>query len=469
MLAIWALGAAVFLVWQIARLPRASSAELGRSRAQPRRHRGLPLVESAAVQGPLALGLLDRRIVVPADFATRYSAAERRLALDHESVHHRRGDIWWNLAGLFILALNWFNPVAWLAFRAFRADQELACDAAVAAAALGRRPSRLCPRPDQIREPTRPDCSLPAQPCRPTETETENDEGPSQQPRPLAGGAAFILAVAGLGAAVGTPGLAQPDAPKQDQAQPPEERQVERRIIIREHDGEPQAGDHREHRERVIVMSHRGEGHGDGDHARHVEIHRDGHEVVIPDCDHGQADEVNEGTDHDRTRIVLCSRGEATPAERAERLARVRDRLAGDSELSAEQKARVTAAIDREIARLGGNKETFPSCPGNATCRGMEVEQVHPRVRRLLAPNPSPFTYTGTQTYIVGERRGRGDRSGPGPAPSMSTRILAATQGERIAAILCTHTHRDHSPASRPLAAAAGAPIVGCAPAGARG
>ena len=91
------------------------------------------------------------------------------------------------------------------------------------------------------------------------------------------------------------------------------------------------------------------------------------------------------------------------------------------------------------------------------------VEQVHPLVRRLLAPNPSPFTYTGTQTYIVG-------RAGvavvdPGPdLPEHVAAIQAATAGERIAAILCTHTHRDHSPASRPLAAATGAPIVGCAP-----
>src|SRR5205814_402324 len=69
-------------------------------------HRGLPLVESAAVQGPVALGLLDRRIVVPADFETRYSVEERRLALDHESIHHRRGDIWWNHLGLLILALG---------------------------------------------------------------------------------------------------------------------------------------------------------------------------------------------------------------------------------------------------------------------------------------------------------------------------------------------------------------------------
>ncbi|HEX8642260.1 MAG TPA: MBL fold metallo-hydrolase [Allosphingosinicella sp.] len=91
------------------------------------------------------------------------------------------------------------------------------------------------------------------------------------------------------------------------------------------------------------------------------------------------------------------------------------------------------------------------------------VEQVHPLVRRLLAGNPSPFTYTGTQTYIVG----RGDVAVIDPGPDLAEHveaILAATRGERIAAILCTHTHRDHSPASRQLAAATGAPIVGCAP-----
>jgi glyoxylase-like metal-dependent hydrolase (beta-lactamase superfamily II) len=90
------------------------------------------------------------------------------------------------------------------------------------------------------------------------------------------------------------------------------------------------------------------------------------------------------------------------------------------------------------------------------------TEQVHPLVRRLLAPNPSPFTYTGTQTYLVGT--GEVAVIDPGPdLPEHVDAILAATKGERIAAILCTHTHRDHSPASRPLAAATGAPIVGCA------
>jgi glyoxylase-like metal-dependent hydrolase (beta-lactamase superfamily II) len=91
------------------------------------------------------------------------------------------------------------------------------------------------------------------------------------------------------------------------------------------------------------------------------------------------------------------------------------------------------------------------------------VEQVAPGVRRLLAANPSPFTFTGTQTYVVGE--GEVAVIDPGPdLPEHVEAILAATKGERIAAILCTHTHRDHSPASRPLAAATGAPIVGCAP-----
>jgi glyoxylase-like metal-dependent hydrolase (beta-lactamase superfamily II) len=92
-----------------------------------------------------------------------------------------------------------------------------------------------------------------------------------------------------------------------------------------------------------------------------------------------------------------------------------------------------------------------------------KVEHVRPGVRRLLAANPSPFTYTGTQTYIVGT----GEVAVIDPGPDLADHVeamLAATTGERIAAILCTHTHRDHSPASRALAAATGAPIVGCAP-----
>ena len=91
------------------------------------------------------------------------------------------------------------------------------------------------------------------------------------------------------------------------------------------------------------------------------------------------------------------------------------------------------------------------------------IAQLDPRIRRLLAPNPSPFTFTGTQTYIVG--RGEVAVIDPGPdLPEHIEAILAATQGETIVAIVCTHTHRDHSPATRSLKAATGAPIIGCAP-----
>jgi glyoxylase-like metal-dependent hydrolase (beta-lactamase superfamily II) len=90
------------------------------------------------------------------------------------------------------------------------------------------------------------------------------------------------------------------------------------------------------------------------------------------------------------------------------------------------------------------------------------IERIAPLVRSLLAPNPSPFTYTGTQVFIVGE--GEVAVIDPGPDdPGHIETLVRGLAGERVAAILCTHTHRDHSPASLALQAATGAPIVGCA------
>ena len=90
-------------------------------------------------------------------------------------------------------------------------------------------------------------------------------------------------------------------------------------------------------------------------------------------------------------------------------------------------------------------------------------EQLEPLVSRVLAPNPSPFTHTGTQVHLIGTT----DLAviDPGPdTPGHIDALVAAIGGRPVRVILITHTHRDHSPGSRPLARATGAPIVGCAP-----
>ena len=90
------------------------------------------------------------------------------------------------------------------------------------------------------------------------------------------------------------------------------------------------------------------------------------------------------------------------------------------------------------------------------------AEQLEPLVARVLAPNPSAFTNTGTQTHIVGTK----DLAviDPGPNDIRHVGALLRAIGDRpVTAIVITHTHRDHSPASRALKAATGAPIIGCA------
>ena len=91
------------------------------------------------------------------------------------------------------------------------------------------------------------------------------------------------------------------------------------------------------------------------------------------------------------------------------------------------------------------------------------LEPLEPGIGRLLAQNPSPFTYFGTQTYLVGDDELVVIDPGPDLDEHVAA-IVAALDGRNLAAIACTHTHRDHSPASRALKEATGAPIIGCAP-----
>lgn len=94
--------------------------------------------------------------------------------------------------------------------------------------------------------------------------------------------------------------------------------------------------------------------------------------------------------------------------------------------------------------------------------------RLEPLVTRILAPNPSAYTHTGTQTHIVGTRDVAVIDPGPDD-PAHLAAIMTAIDGRPVRAIVITHHHRDHSPASRPLAAITDAPITGAAPFAAAG
>lgn len=128
----WAAIALAFLGFQMWRHRRFCREVLGAGRTID--HAGsVAIVESAAAPGPIAFGVVQRYVAFPSDFADRYDDDERALALAHELGHHQRGDLAANWLALVMLALHWFNPIAWAAHKAFRADQELANDARVLA------------------------------------------------------------------------------------------------------------------------------------------------------------------------------------------------------------------------------------------------------------------------------------------------------------------------------------------------
>jgi glyoxylase-like metal-dependent hydrolase (beta-lactamase superfamily II) len=92
-----------------------------------------------------------------------------------------------------------------------------------------------------------------------------------------------------------------------------------------------------------------------------------------------------------------------------------------------------------------------------------KLERIAPGIRRIVARNPSPFTFKGTGTYVVG----RGEVAVIDPGPDLDehvTALLGGLAAERVTHILVTHTHRDHSPAAKPLKAATGAPTFGFGP-----
>jgi TonB family protein len=92
--------------------------------------RAVRLKRSTATDVPLSYGLLRATVLLPSE-SDSWSDERRRVVLSHEMVHARRLDSLWGLLAQVALAVNWFNPLAWLAAKEFRKEQERSCDDAV--------------------------------------------------------------------------------------------------------------------------------------------------------------------------------------------------------------------------------------------------------------------------------------------------------------------------------------------------
>jgi len=400
LLAVWAGGAILFLILQ-ALAYRRFTAQLSGSAHSAGSHRGLPLIESAAVEGPLALGLLNRRIVVPAGFEDRYSPAERQLALDHERYHHRRGDILANHAALIVLALNWFNPIAWASFRAFRADQELSCDAVISAQASPEARSDYARA--LVKSASRPGliAACPLNRADQLKRRLKMLNHHKKDRRRLWAGSALTCALVLTSMATGQAGFAQPPADDAaSQAVRQREADTNRALLTTlvqrraEVEKAPKGADtraevefidrrieqtqdriakqesdrEREGRHRVIILENEKGSAAPTGERRELRIRRgaDGRATVegldpelnarLERCESEQGVlNVDTGDNKERTRILVCAKNGANPANRLQVLQGVRERISGQSDLSAETKQRILAEIDRAIAGERGN------------------------------------------------------------------------------------------------------------------
>ncbi|MFC3442251.1 M56 family metallopeptidase [Sphingobium rhizovicinum] len=129
-IAVWFIGMVAFLIVQAVGYVRFRRHML-RGMTPIGEEGRIRIITSPQASGPLAFGIFRPFIVLPADFALRYDAQEQDMAIAHERAHHERGDLTANMIALLLLAVHWCNPVAWIAYRAYRADQETACDARV--------------------------------------------------------------------------------------------------------------------------------------------------------------------------------------------------------------------------------------------------------------------------------------------------------------------------------------------------
>lgn len=131
-IAIWLCGAVALLIWRTWNYAAMRRRLLEHSRPMGEAD-NIRIVETRAVTAPVAFGVFDKVVALPWGFMASPDRRSRNFALEHEFEHHAGRDLAANFVFQPLLALHWFNPIGWLAWRAMRRDQEAACDARVMA------------------------------------------------------------------------------------------------------------------------------------------------------------------------------------------------------------------------------------------------------------------------------------------------------------------------------------------------
>ena len=273
------------------------------------------MVITPAVDGPAATGLIHRLVLLPADFESRFSPDQQKMALLHECSHHRRGDLWASAAALLGAAALWFNPLAYVALGAFRRDMESACDSTVL-----ETPGACDPRSygeTILRSAARP---IPRSLCALTSIDELKGRlimlnATHGSFRRLAGfGISAALAIGGLAIA----GPASADEPKQE-------------TVI----------------EKKVIMHGDGKAEWAGKDGAHHEMKCPG-EMTIIESSAGGGDQKKE-----QRKIAICSKS-GDKAEIAAGLEKALARVEKDTDIDAAARADISAKLRAKIAELRG-------------------------------------------------------------------------------------------------------------------
>ena len=320
LLPLWLAGAALYLAARLV----AHHRFLGRALASGRPLAGaypFELIATPAIDGPLATGLIHRLVLVPEDFERRFTPEQQQLALAHEALHHRRGDLWACSAALLVTALNWFNPLAHVALGAFRRDMEAACDAEL----IARRGAAETPAYAEtlLRCAARP---VPRSLCALTSIDELKGRLMMLNHMPTAARRVAGLGLAGLVAAAGL-AVSLPAA-----ADPGQKEEVRKEV-------------------RIVDI-------GQGDRltdSQRADIEKRMAERKCPDGSEAITAEAGAKPDagkEERSVIMICAKGGASSAEAIAGLERALARVQGDGEMNPTIKAEISAKLQARIAEL---------------------------------------------------------------------------------------------------------------------